>query len=76
MHSTNDKKQIEIDLLKTIVKQLEQRIKEVDNDRKNAYYQYQIDNYTAIKNELINQKIKLEKWSKKLKYEILESTPK
>lgn len=59
-------------ILKQLVKQVEKRIKEVQQEGKDAYSQEDVWIKQGIENELIRWKISLEKWRKKLKYEINE----
>ena len=60
--------EIQRELLNTLVKQVEKRIKEVQQEIKNAYTQEDVWIKQGIEKELINWKISLEKWRKKLKY--------
>jgi hypothetical protein len=60
--------EIERELLNTLVKQVEKRIKEVQQECKEAYAQEDVWIKQGIEKELIRWKILLEKWRKKLKY--------
>jgi len=60
--------EVQMELLNTLVKQVEKRIKEVQQEQKNAYTQEDVWIKQGIENELIHWKISLEKWRKKLKY--------
>lgn len=61
------------ELLNTLVKQVEKRIKEVQQETKDAYTQEDVWIKQGIENELISWKISLEKWRKKLKYSLSEN---
>lgn len=61
------------ELLNTLVKQVEKRIKEVQQEQKDAYTQEDVWIKQGIENELIHWKISLEKWCKKLKYSLSEN---
>lgn len=63
-----NKTQIEIELLTEIKKNIEKRIKEVQQEKKSSYSQEDVYINQGIENELISLKISLEKWRKKLKY--------
>lgn len=56
------------ELLNKLVKQVENRIKEVQQEVKGAYSQEDVWIKQGIERELIDWKISLEKWRKKLKY--------
>lgn len=60
--------EIQRELLNTLVKQVEKRIKEVQQETKDAYTQEDVWIKQGIERELIDWKISLEKWRKKLKY--------
>ena len=57
--------EIQRELLNTLVKKVEKRIKEVQQEKKDAYSQEDVWIKEGIENELINWKISLEKWRKK-----------
>lgn len=59
-------------ILKQLVKQVEKRIKQVQQEGRDAFSQEDVWVKQGIENELISWKISLEKWRKKLKYEINE----
>lgn len=59
-------------VLKELIKRVEKRIKEVQQESKEAYTQEDVWIKEGVINELIRWKISLEKWRKKLKYEIDE----
>lgn len=63
---------IQRELLNTLVKQVEKRIKEVQQEKKDAYTQEDVWVKQGIELELIDWKISLEKWCKKLKYSLSE----
>jgi len=65
--------EIQRELLNTLVKQVEKRIKEVQQETKDAYTQEDVWIKQGIERELINWKISLEKWRKKLKYSLSEN---
>ena len=60
--------EIQRKLLKTIVKQVETRIKEVQQSIKDSYTQEDVLYQQGIEHELISWKIYLEKMCKKIKY--------
>jgi hypothetical protein len=60
--------EIQRELLNTLVKQVENRIKEVQKECKEAHTQEDVWIKQGIEKELIGWKILLEKWRKKLKY--------
>lgn len=60
--------EIQRKLLKTIVKQVETRIKEVQQSIKDSYTQEDVLYQQGIEHELISWKISLEKMCKKIKY--------
>lgn len=64
--------EIQRELLNTLVKKVEKRIKEVQQEKKDAYSQEDVWIKEGIENELINWKISLEKWRKKLKHSLSE----
>jgi len=64
--------EIQRELLNKLVKQVENRIKEVQKEAINAYTQEDVYVKNGIEQELINWKISLEKWRKKLKYSLTE----
>lgn len=71
----NDEQVVEIqrDMLKKIVKKIKTRIKQIEQERKDNRWFYEVyDNYDERKRELIDLKISLEKWRKLLRYEFLE----
>ena len=63
---------IQRELLNTLVKQVEKRIKEVQQEKKDVYTQEDVWVKQGIELELIDWKISLEKWRKKLKYSLSE----
>ena len=65
--------EIQRELLNTLVKQVEKRIKEVQQEKKDIYTQEDVWIKQGIENELISWKISLEKWCKKLKYSLSEN---
>jgi hypothetical protein len=65
--------EIQRELLNTLVKQVEKRIKEVQQETKDAYTQEDVWIKQGIERELIDWKISLEKWRKKLKYSLSEN---
>lgn len=65
--------EIQRELLNTLVKQVEKRIKEVQQEKKDAYSQEDVWIKQGIENELISWKISLEKWRKKLKHSLSEN---
>ena len=65
--------EIQRELLNTLVKKVEKRIKEVQQEKKDAYSQEDVWIKEGIENELINWKISLEKWRKKLKHSLSEN---
>lgn len=65
--------EIQRDLLKTLIKTVEKRIKEVQQECKDAYTQEDVWIKQGIENELISWKISLEKWRKKLSHTLDES---
>lgn len=64
--------EIQRELLNTLVKKVEKRIKEVQQEKKDAHSQEDVWIKEGIENELINWKISLEKWRKKLKHSLSE----
>jgi hypothetical protein len=60
--------QIQRELLNTLVSQVKERIKEVQQEKKEAYSQEDVYIKQGIENELISWKISLEKWRKKLRF--------
>ena len=64
--------EIQMEMLNTLVKQVEKRIKEVKQECKDAYTQEDVWIKQGIENELVGWKISLEKWRKKLKYSLSE----
>jgi hypothetical protein len=65
--------EIQRELLNTLVKQVEKRIKEVQQECKAAYSQEDVWIKQGIEHELIAWKISLEKWRKKLKHSLSEN---
>ncbi len=65
--------EVQRELLNTLVKQIEKRIKEVQQETKDAYSQEDVWIKQGIENELIRWKISLQKWRKKLKYTLNEN---
>jgi hypothetical protein len=65
--------EIQRELLNTLVKQVEKRIKEIQQEKKDAYSQEDVWIKQGIESELISWKISLEKWRKKLKYSLSEN---
>lgn len=65
--------EIQRELLNTLVKQVEKRIKEVQQETNDAYTQEDVWIKQGIERELIDWKISLEKWRKKLKYSLSEN---
>jgi hypothetical protein len=65
--------EIQRELLNTLVKQVERRIKEVQQECKDAYSQEDVWIKQGIEHELIGWKISLEKWRKKLKHSLSEN---
>jgi hypothetical protein len=63
----------QIELLNTLIKQVKKRIKEVQQEVKEAYSQEDVFIKQGVERELINWKISLEKWRKKTKYQIMEN---
>jgi hypothetical protein len=68
-----DEIEIQRELLNTLVKQVEKRIKEVQQECKDAYSQEDVWIKQGIEHELIGWKISLEKWRKKLKHSLSEN---
>lgn len=62
--------EIQRELLNTLVKQVERRIKEVQQEAKDAYTQEDVWIKQGIERELIDWKISLEKWRSKLKFQL------
>lgn len=58
------------EILNQLTKQVIKRIKEVQQETNEAYTQEDVWIKQGIERELINWKISLEKWRKKLKYSI------
>ena len=58
--------EIQRTLLNTLVKQVEKRIKEVQQEIKDAYTQEDVWIKQGIERELIDWKISLEKWRNKI----------
>ena len=65
--------EIQRELLNTLVKKVEKRIKEVQQEKNDAYSQEDVWIKEGIEYELINWKISLEKWRKKLKHSLSEN---
>ncbi len=65
--------EIQRELLNTLVKQVEKRIKEAQQEVKDAYSQEDVWIKQGIVSELIAWKISLEKWRKRLKYSLSEN---
>lgn len=63
----------EIEMLNSLLKQVKTRIKEVQQERMDAYTQEDVWIKQGIERELINWKISLEKWRKKIKYSLAEN---
>lgn len=61
---------IQRDLLNKLIKQVIVRIKEVQQEVKDCYSQEDVWIKEGIENELIDWKMTLEKWRKKLKYDL------
>jgi hypothetical protein len=60
------------EILKQLIKQVETRIKEAQQEVRDAFTQEDAWVKQGIVNELIGWKISLERWCKKLKHEISE----
>ena len=60
-------------MLNSLLKQVKTRIKEVQQERMDAYTQEDVWIKQGIEHELINWKISLEKWRKKIKYSLAEN---
>lgn len=65
--------EIQRKLLKSLINRIIVRIKEVQQESKDAYSQEDMWTKNGVANELISWKILLEKWRKKLKYDGAES---
>lgn len=60
------------EILNQLVKQVVKRIKQVQQEQTDSYSQEDVWIKQGIERELIDWKISLEKWRKKLKYEMIE----
>lgn len=64
-----EKTEIKRELLNKVVKKLKLRIKEVQQETKDAYSQEDVWIKRAVERELIDWKIGLERWRKQLQYD-------
>lgn len=65
--------EIQREILKQAVKQIEVRIKEIQQEIKDSYTQDDVTYKQGAESEMISLKIQFEKWSKKLKHQIDEN---